>query len=407
MYINILERGDGDEVAPLHGSRWWRWSDYKLVGGTHIAPAPGAKLEVYEPLSDHGEYWGGRKRKGEFLPYAELSGLTATDPDAVLQWYSRYGALGILLHRTLEAHLWPRWKRIEGSDKGDKKPEFLPFQGKYRRGAPGWLDPGELFGPRSGFEERPLRMEEIEEYVVHTEKLFEATRRPTVIVERWQDGAPQELSITEGYGQFFPDVDGVTDWVAWKTENFRLRTPGPPSDLADEDAQELEEHLDRERYPLPGSEDFLRRYAEPLYLFNVYAREVKRAVGFWDDARFSRTRDDLAEVAQRFAPISSGDFPDSMNAALRTIHPTAEFVGRPKERLHWELRWQFPSLYAAMHSMILQDFPRRGAIAKKCQRCSRTFVTDNDRQKYCTNRCQRTAQTARYREGLKNDSDEG
>ncbi len=119
-----------DMVKPLelNPGKWWRFSAYRVVDGC-VVPAPGARLQEYNPRLDHGV-----KVKKPSRPYVELCevlrqlGLADTQyaedlpscfplqdqgQDALLCWCSTYGLLGILLHQVSVVHLAPVWRRVK------------------------------------------------------------------------------------------------------------------------------------------------------------------------------------------------------------------------------------------------------------------------------------------------------
>ena len=118
---------------------WWRWTRYEIRDG-YIRPAPGSRLESYDPrdiwLSTRPPAKSSNQRRSGEPPYQSLlrllgeleyrrpgdapldfkpaqvdlllAPLTDESEAKLLEWCAQYGLLGILLHRTVQITLAPR-----------------------------------------------------------------------------------------------------------------------------------------------------------------------------------------------------------------------------------------------------------------------------------------------------------
>src|SRR6266567_3009025 len=129
---------------------WWRFSRYRLRtyrAGSFVEPAPGARLESYDPWRDYES----SRQKGGPPPYETLLDLVprvvdlgsavrkapAEASNDLLEWCSHHGLLGVLPHRALGVRLAPRWAR---SPLAGPKSAPVPLQKRYTRTSAGWVD---------------------------------------------------------------------------------------------------------------------------------------------------------------------------------------------------------------------------------------------------------------------------
>ena len=112
---------------------WWRFSSYELKDG-YIRPAPGAKLELYDPWKPYRDSWEHDpdsatpfpEKRLQGPPYLSLlaladevtiapdrSGLDKKSADRLLKWCSEFGLLGILPQRVQMVALAPRWLPVK------------------------------------------------------------------------------------------------------------------------------------------------------------------------------------------------------------------------------------------------------------------------------------------------------
>lgn len=407
-FAELLQGSDSKEAArsPHQGAHWWRCSEYEIIGDSHVAPAADAEIEWFDPLTDWDEYWAGRKRKGIPLPYTELLRRDTSDPEQVIDWVERYGLLGILPHRTIEARFWPRWTAEplspqHGSLGMDGRPPDggafgtpVPSQRLYTRRAGPWSVEYEEAHREAATVGEPLTDRELKNARESVGPMFPSPiREPGVEVVRAKEGTHEQMGVVRGYAQFFPRRDGVPEWTDSRG-NFGYLPWGPieSRDRSTETVEAIEDKLEKGRYPVPGERDFLVEYGEPLHLFDFYASALWETVEYWKEASEANSESDLDKI-----PHSTGSPPASFHAALRAVHPGTEFQEENDGAGGWVRRWEIPSLYAGLHVMILQDFPLGDAAHKHCEKCDRVFATDNPRQKYCSEQCRKAAEMARLR----------
>ncbi len=374
---------------------------------THVVPAQGSKLVPYNPFEEHDKYWGGRSRIDGQPPYVELANLDLDDPTEILRWCSRHGLLGILPHRTLEARLWPRWEREALSGL------LVPQGQQYVQGVPLRDERTLLTVPTLWIDVGTGRVVHQREYTKQAEDpsagepltADELAEVPNFIRQQWgleakvrirnaEAGTIEDLDVIEGYVQFFPYYEGVSDWV-----QRRYGAEKPPK--AEQTAARMASELASKEYPALGSEKFQREYGEPIELFRRYATWVREALELWEQLRAASSPDEVQRIRSQFDPLQ-GQFGrvhfDRFQLALATVHPTVRPEGNGNGG-NWSHAWHYPSLFAALHLMIYQDFPLAERFVKRCQKkgCGKSFVTNTDTQRYCSQRCKWAAKKDRYR----------
>src|SRR5215831_7766031 len=119
-------------IPALFSGIWWRFSAYRLLDG-YIRPARGAKLTTYDPWSENLNARS-KKRAPAYVVLLDLvkafrlratmekgveqSVLTPESRDALLEWCSRNGLLGVLPHAAVRVTLAPRWERASQEGTG-------------------------------------------------------------------------------------------------------------------------------------------------------------------------------------------------------------------------------------------------------------------------------------------------
>lgn len=358
----------------LAGSRWWRASAYEVVGGTHIAPAKGSEILEFDPLELN------RKREP---PYAELLRLSASDPEGLRRWAGRFGLLGILLHQTVEAMFWPRW---EGAGL---------MQRQYTAGQPITTARIESVTEIGHGTQGPIEPEELR-FVLQKDYVFwKAIRAPGVRYIEPHSGVLKQAEGADGYGQFFPRVPGVCEYTdyLWKVKYPLGDSPAGPDEAPFE---RLGEELNRAEYPEPLSERFLREYGEPIRLMQTYIWALHQTVNFWDRAGKASSIQELDSITREMQADVS--LPPSFAAGLSAVHPTVVPSERKWGGVTWKPGWESRSLYGSLNVRLLDDFALRGARTRTCAHCTRLFVTTREKKEYCSSRCRKAAQMARYRE---------
>ena len=386
-------------VGMTNSIGWWRFDAYDVVGDTHIAPQPGAKIHYYNPIRESEAFWSGKTRKDNALPaYVALANVDLEDPWAIAEWCSEYGLLGILLHRTLSVGFWPRWSKrppaaILLDDEESQLPDLPDRQAtatqsiyQYQR--------GDYSGTRQFDAICDLQSGEHAGEPIHEDSLSRVSKslaasdryafqQPHALITDPYTEKPHQVGIANGYAQFFPYTPGVTTWVGGQHEAAR--------------------DLEREQYPIPFEEEFFTKYGEPISVFKQYAREIRNRIEFWRLVQDVKTEEELRSlVSENGWTNRKGHMWNGFLATLRTTSPTVRFRDSG-QGLEWAIGWEVGSLYGMMHLMIMQDLIGKKSRIEKCnhESCARLFVTDHSLQRYCSSRCQKAAQTARYRRSLR------
>lgn len=377
----------------LARSEWWRFDRYEIVGGTHVAPAEGATLEQFDPFDAYRSSWAGKKRKGAEPPYVRLARLATAGPEEWLKWCREYGLLGILHEQTLEVRFWPHWT-LDESEGAEENTDPVVAQ-KYWQLRGGGV-PTERQVPTDHGRTRFTRHlaapgmavaeDDVAELRGYTPWHGRGITQPGVTLAD-REKAIQVTSVTEGYGKFFPRREGASGWVDRPLEQRLM------GNLADPPPRRLE----RQEYPFPNTEAFRREYGEPLVLLRRWALDLLQMLEFWEKADSKANLDDLLSETDR----DDRRVYDRFRAGLDSVQPAAE-PQATNDELTWNWRWDARSLYGLLHVMMLEDFALKKRTVKRCAKCKTPYTTDNARQKYCTDQCQKAAQQARYRKKKRN-----
>jgi len=343
--------------------RWWcRCDRYELRGG-FIRPAPGARLEEYDPWRLYRESRPKNAKQPARPPHAELIDLvekwvakgTPSDPtpftDDILQWCSRFGLLGLLQEHTVVAVLAPRWEssREEMRTVRAQMTGLVPTQTAYLRCGPFWTEQKRLaFSSTSESRRRHARGD-----LVSADAVPNGFEAPHAIMFSTRAGQPARKTLGEGWGRFFPDL---------KFESL-------------EEAETYE-------YPWPNTQKFWRSYAEPALDFLRAAR-------------------DLAAVLRMFRPLPEKNRLDHrtlsrlvarLNRHAATTSP-AVFVD---ERGQLGQGWVSSSLLGNLAVMAQLDLTQ-GRALRSCETCGAAFTSQHDGARYCSTRCRSTSLKRRYR----------
>lgn len=355
---------------PLGAATWWKADRYELFEGTHIRPAPNAAIERYNVLEAFDEYLLGKGPSDS--PYIRLQAVDLNSEQEVLDWCAEFGLLGVLHHRLVDVAFWPTWERRFSL----RIEQLKPHQTILREGQ----GPDEFRtvtdfsdGPRSesdgSLESMPLERADVQ-------RTWDPLRPPGATIRT--DIGVQAATVVEAYGQFFPHMPGIPEWVQAECR-LRLVPQRPGGDRTPpraEDRPPLPDDLDKQSFPLPDGDDFHRLYAEPWYLFHDYAR------------RFQLSKDD-ENYSEDFI---AGDLPHLIGRA----NPRAQ-----KAESSWRHSWTVPSLISAMSLLILQEHVLGNKRMPACATCGKRFVTTRPNKKHCSETHRKTAGMQRYREGLR------
>lgn len=400
---------DISNTPQLSGSGWWRATEYEVVGGTHVVPAEDAEIEIYDPFDAHEDYWGGRTRGEPPPPYVELRNLDCTDPWAIADWCTRHGLLGILPHRTLEAFFWPRWETTSiptgGSSVGSistgaAMEGVMPVQEQYRQGTGSRRVEFKFQSRTWETDERPLTEDEMQEVRQGTwETGFQGRlEQPGVRkLNAWAGDAAAD-DLVAGYARFFPRTVGVVDWEARQPWGGFPTDAKPRSLLGPDAEEEIAGRLRRREYPTPYSSEFLREYGEPVHLFRQYAQYLGSTISVWSEAQNADSLDALLDELSVHEDREELLLPSQV-AGLQPAHPYARLV--PDEDtdrgFRWARRWSLPSLYSALHVMVLEDFTLEDTEGRYCEKCGKLFATRKPKKRYCSSKCRKAAEQARRR----------
>lgn len=356
----------GDIGVPT--ATWWKADRYELYRGTHIRPAPNARLQHYDVVQDYRDSWCGT---GEAeLAYASLQNVDLDDVEDVLRWCSEFGLLGVLHHRLVSVALWPTWKPklFAGLE------QLRPWQ-TVLWGARTWDD----FPAESIHEDSPSRPNgpELDGIPLEESELPRGRtrlRHPGAVIQSFGTGEVRTVGIVEGYGQFFPHVEGIPQWVERESRSHWLPYCPPIDEALGTDGRGIPKDLERQRFPLPSEPDFRRLYAEPWYLFKRAARGL--------------------HVPEEDSGDPASILTDELRFNLERVSPSAE-ISQSDAARH---AWRIPSLLSAMSVFILQDLVLGDVRLPSCRHCGQRFPATRPNTLYCTATCRRTAEKNRERE---------
>ena len=316
---------------------WWRWTRYEIRDGC-IRPAPGARLESYDPR----EIWlrtrppaksSNQGRSGE-PPYQSLlrllgeleyrrpgdaaldftpaevdfllAPLSEESETKLLEWCARYGLLGIVLHRTAQVTLAPRTGL---------------HQVQYTKIGSGW----------STTEISITRQEPV------------SMPSAVVLPLRGAGAVVERLGIT--WARFFPSV--------------------PP--------------LQREvfLYPSPLTEEFWNWYAEPVADFLSGMRAL---MGLHQAIRLFQSE---SRKARRLQKLQDALIPRHLLAEGLLAGVSQALQWNPDRRI--QQKWVASSLLAWLATMMVAGLSNGRALL--CGGCGRPFVSAAYQARFCSVRC--------------------
>lgn len=331
--------------------RWWRFDKYEIRGGA-LRPAPGALLTAYDPWM---LYLRSRTRGDETLPpYAEFVNLRQSlslgikdSEAAILDWCSRYGLPGLLLHETRSVTLAPRWVSIE-----DGASLLVPGQVQYVRTNGGWAGTRALLQPASV--EYSINRPELEGSPVPAKEAPAAWARSGILRQSLRSPEQSHEKLRETWWKFFPDVP--------------------------------EEEAETHRYPLPLSTAFWLHYAEP---YNQFLESIQS----------------LAEVLwllEHHGPANATSDADAKHVTegvslLDMLLAPASVTIVPKPDGTFSQEWVCGSLLSAFAMMAVQDLTESRRVRDCAARCGRLFVSQHPAALYCSDACRWKMQKRQHR----------
>lgn len=357
------------EELDAAGGMWWRFTSYELDQG-RIVPGAEAELERYDPWEAYREVR--QERSENELPYQSLVSLierarlkvvlqknsvqlTPESEQGLLDWCTRYGLLGVLLHRLSAATLAARWEPMRGEyvRDGVTREAIEPVLRRFFPVATGWqvtatAHLGRVIEPTDSIRAQDL---------VSDSDLASNWPSPHVIIRDVSTNRLEEEPLSKTWARFFPSVpEGETDTFD---------------------------------YPVPLSEGFWRMYAEPLDDFLDAARSLRNALRALGQMKPYKEASD-----EERREIVGGR--DALHSLTRSVSPTIALLEDGSIRQEWIA----PSLLASLGMMALQDLSEDRRI-RSCAACGSIFLTSAYQAQYCSPRCRNRAQKQRYRERVR------
>lgn len=358
---------------------WWRFDSYEIRNG-YVCPTRGAALIEYNPWVKRSQMDSGEQKpppkthaQPTYLSLVQLAGilpakpmgqpcrLTGPQETALLTWCGEHGLLGVLLHCTLSVTLAARWAPdplqvgLDPDSVAEKRADLVrPMLTQYQRANGGWI-----------------RIRSLSVVDGQSTVRTNATRiRGTVVKSTAQ---PKEWPGPHAIMQDFPPI------VGWRTEpltqtwaRFFPMTP----------RREAETCL----YPIPGTEEFWRQYAEPVEVF-VQAAIAFREMCLWLGHPHDETAPNTDKAWLRKTAL------ETLNALIAPISLTAT-----QNQDNLQPAWRAPSLTGIFAIMIVRDLTARRRPLL-CAACGKPFTSSAHNVRCCSKTCryrlQKRAQRAR------------
>jgi hypothetical protein len=338
----------------LNRAVWWRFSKYEIREG-RIAPAPDARLIRYDPhdpgLIDqpHSAIYNMVKGCGfSSHPYVEHH-ISDEKLTAILQWCGTFGLLGLLPAKLLQLNAWPRW--MDQQALGLKFPTYP----KTLRTPTGWRD-ADTFRPdvssSDAIENSPLTAQ-------HAKK-FKTDRIPEF---------PRVIQYEDGL---------FTSKLPSEAKLFRYFPGMQPSEA------------DKADYPIVASDEFWRRYGEPIDEFIIAIKQIANIMDLASDFLAGR-------IEGQHKPEDIGRAFGFLNQYLMGLHPFMTPL-KGNEKIRDGL-----TSYSLLQTIarMIQRNALDGLQPRICPNCSVPFHNRDSRMIYCGRRCQRQSITARQRARMK------
>jgi hypothetical protein len=362
MHWTASDVGAQRQAFDVAQGLWWRFDHYLVQDGC-VRPAPGARLEQYDPWDQYRAARAGEARAEP--PYAslvELVGTLANDPDTIIesqdvrlgaaseaklvQWCAKHGLVGLLSHQTVLAGLAPRWERLPESGN-----HTVMVRRVHRWEAYGWSPTYEIWWRP---DHRMVADSATPGDLVTTNLYASHWPEPLALMHMVRDDRWATLPLAEAWGPFFPDVPQAN------RTNYA--------------------------YPVPESDAFWTMYGEPVGWFLGAASQLRGAV-------LDLSADPLV------ADESALDFVYRLDTAARALHTLLSPV-QPSLTVgtdgDFRQAWRTRSLLSSFALMALLDLTERRRVLT-CTTCGRVFVSGAYQARYCSERCRGTAQKRAYR----------
>lgn len=263
--------------------------------------------------------------------------------ERVLEWCSRYGLPGVLLHQVRFVTLAPRWLPFQGG------PLLVPGQERFVRTNSGWAR--ELTYFQSKGLEYSLGRPDLKGTLVSDSFAPDAWARMGAVLQRLDSTEVLQESIRETWAKFFP---------------------GAPSAEAETYG-----------YPCPLSDDFWRSYAEPYDSFTDALQCLSEALWCLQQHRPQMTGTERQQVLRGSALFEALLAPVSPSLAV-----SADAISQ---------EWVCNSLLSAFAMMALQDLTENRRVAR-CESCRRLFISQHPAALFCSPQCRWKTQKRRHRQ---------
>ena len=381
------------EAFDLYAFPWWRFSKYELKGG-YICPAPGAKLELYDPWKPYRDSWENdpdsatpfaetRQQGPPYLSLIDLandvkftpdkSNLDKKSADQLLKWCSEFGLLGILPQRVLMVALTPRWLPEKSW-----KPALGLKQNQPKN--------GKLYPSQFNYYRDPA-------ILLKLEGIWVQGWSPSVWCDITQGQKDKRL------GQIYEGKTPVQPGVLIQDMRFAPEGDFPSVKIMRMVFQEPfkqtwarffpsipKKQIETYLYPPPFTPPFWEIYSESVsdFFMGVFALR---------DALLSLNG--LAPSDPQQPPSRSPGF-----SLLNNLVSASSMAIAAASDGSLSQEWCASSLLGCFAMMALQDLTLNRKVIR-CEKCNRLFVSEAYQARYCSDKCRHTAQKRRYRQRLK------
>ena len=344
-----------DGSIPVTGG-WWRFSEYQFRDSpkaAHVAsglrdyfryirPAPNATLTRFQ-------IGIGQQDDGEEIDVSSIVNLDLNSDAGILEWCAKYGLLGVLPEQASLIRLPARYEVPPGMP--DSR-TLLRTQVVYTKVNIGWKGVDKI---SVGLESPKLELEpgETAEKYVEPEGLPASLEASVLTTSALFSEEIIERGLAEGLSMYFPDV-------------------------ADDDRLNYD-------YPMPLSDRFWFEYGESLGSFRNAVTQFRTMLGRLEDIW---TLESAPDEAMRNLFLGRNQ--------LHAISSARSALGLGDDG--YERRWAFSSLLA-MFAQAVEIKLVGSETVRQCKRprCRRLFMSPVKSKRYCSERCRRIEEQARFR----------
>gem|GEM_PF-2397098 len=337
-------------------SVWRRCSEYVIEQGI-IRPAPGARVESYNPWRADREAASEEER-----PYKVLLRLAQRSktrrPEALgkrqskllARWLAANGLLGLLPHETLQYYSPPRWQKRSALLQPAGGPTFyVPQQRCVRRCAEGWSVRTREVGP-----ERPAASV-VPGAPVEPELLYETAHPVETLYRSWPSGEIKHEALAVRWRDYFPGSTASTSGA--------------------------------DDYPDFTDEEFWLSYGEPLEAFLGWSRRLASSLALLVEEGDGEQQWGREGAMMALAEINEAAFGTSLG-------------GYPREDGSVGLGRAAPSLASCFALLILHDLAA-GQQVMRCPICDGVFLSRAYQARFCSAACRYAHHKRQQREADK------